>query len=46
MSKKAEEVQEDGKPPFFKRWSGMYWLLMITLAVLIVLFYLFMVNFS
>jgi hypothetical protein len=31
------KVQE-GKPPFFSSWSGMYWLVIITLVVLIVIF--------
>jgi len=28
------------KPPFFKRWKGMYWLVLGNLAFLIVLFYI------
>jgi hypothetical protein len=27
------------KPPFFKHWSGMYWLVLGNLAFLIILFY-------
>lgn len=27
-------------PPFFKRWSGMYWLVIANLVFLIFLFYL------
>ena len=33
-------------PPFFKKWSGMYWLLIVTLALLVILFHLFSVHFS
>ena len=31
---------ETDKPPFFKSWSGMYWLVLGNLAFLILLFYL------
>ncbi len=32
-------VGQHGKPPFFKKWSGMYWLLIIVLVVQILLYY-------
>ncbi|TCL13762.1 hypothetical protein EV198_0593 [Roseivirga ehrenbergii] len=41
MSAQTEQELRDAKPPFFKKWSGMYWLLMGTLAVLVLLFYWF-----
>jgi len=28
------------KPPFFQKWSGMYWLVLGNLAFMIVLFYI------
>lgn len=28
------------KPPFFKTWAGMYWLVLGNLAFLIILFYI------
>jgi len=28
------------KPPFFERWSGMYWLVLGNLAFTIILFYI------
>jgi hypothetical protein len=38
--KEATKVRDDiGKPPFFKSWSGMYWLVLGNLAFLILLFY-------
>ena len=40
---KHEEVEP---PPFFKSWRGMYALLLVTLGVLIILFYLFTIYFS
>ncbi|WP_181163708.1 hypothetical protein [Pontibacter mangrovi] len=36
----AVEETPIGKPPFFKRWAGMYWLVLGNLAFLILLFYL------
>ncbi len=34
-----DEVKtEEGRPPFFKNWRGMYWLVIINLVVLIVIF--------
>jgi hypothetical protein len=33
------EKELDG-PPFFKSWSGMYWLVLGNLALLIVVFYI------
>lgn len=37
---------EEGKPPFFSSWSKMYWFVMGTLGVLILLFYLFTEHYS
>ncbi len=31
---------ETDKPPFFKSWKGMYWLVLGNLAFLIILFYI------
>lgn len=45
MTDERQEVDE-GKPPFFKNWSGMYWLVIATLAVFILLFYLFTLRYS
>jgi hypothetical protein len=42
----SEENQPEDKPPFFKSWKGMYWLLMATLIFLIIIFYLFTRYFS
>ncbi|WP_299758576.1 hypothetical protein [uncultured Pontibacter sp.] len=36
----ADEEILIGKPPFFKRWAGMYWLVLGNLAFLIILFYI------
>jgi hypothetical protein len=41
--KEAEEDKtptELDKPPFFKSWKGMYWLVLGNLAFLITLFYI------
>jgi hypothetical protein len=38
--------EELDPPPFFKSWRGMYALLLVTLAILIILFYLFTIYFS
>jgi len=46
MAKKVDEPYDEAKPPFFKHWSGMYWLVMGSLAVFILLFYLFTITFS
>lgn len=40
------EGEELDPPPFFKSWRGMYALLLGTLVVLIILFYLFTIYFS
>ncbi|MDF9795941.1 hypothetical protein OKW21_001204 [Catalinimonas alkaloidigena] len=42
---KASQDQLDG-PPFFKRWSGMYWLVIGNLVFLIILFYLLTAYYS
>ncbi|WP_255430314.1 hypothetical protein [Rufibacter sp. LB8] len=33
-------------PPFFKKWSSMYWLVLGVLAVLILLFYVLTVSYA
>lgn len=33
-------------PPFFKKWSTMYWVVIGNLALLVILFYLFTKAFS
>lgn len=40
--KEAEDktLPELDKPPFFKSWKGMYWLVLGNLAFLITLFYI------
>lgn len=40
MSTDQESGNELEKPPFFKSWAGMYWLVIGNLLVLILLFYL------
>jgi len=40
MVEESKDIEE-GKPPFFSSWSRMYAFVMGTLAVLILLFYLF-----
>lgn len=45
-SDNAKQEPEFEKPPFFKSWKGMYWLLMINLVVLILIFYFFSRYFS
>jgi hypothetical protein len=37
---------EEEKPPFFKSWKGMYWLVLGNLALLVFLFYLFTKAYS
>ncbi|MFD2245841.1 hypothetical protein [Pontibacter ruber] len=39
-TKKAKAQEDIDKPPFFKSWAGMYWLVLGNLAFLIVLFYI------
>lgn len=38
--------EEADPPPFFKSWRGMYALVLGTLVVLIILFYLFTIYYS
>jgi len=33
-------------PPFFKKWSGMYWLVIGVLGLLVILFYWFSQHYS
>ncbi|MBC5993469.1 hypothetical protein [Pontibacter cellulosilyticus] len=35
----VDEEAPISKPPFFKSWAGMYWLVLGNLAFLIILFY-------
>jgi hypothetical protein len=44
MNQVSQEEQEG--PPFFKRWSGMYWLVIGNLIVLIFLFYLLTAHYA
>jgi len=46
MGEAIKEQQPDDKPPFLGSWKNIYWLLMITLSVLVFLFYLFTQYFS
>jgi hypothetical protein len=43
-SRDEVEVNE-GKPPFFKNWRGMYGLVLINLAVMVIIFYLITLYF-
>ncbi|MBW7468893.1 hypothetical protein ABID22_003557 [Pontibacter aydingkolensis] len=36
----VDEEAPISKPPFFKSWAGMYWLVLGNLAFLIILFYI------
>ena len=36
----SQQSAETDKPPFFKSWKGMYWLVLGNLAFLIILFYI------
>ena len=36
----VDEESPITKPPFFKSWAGMYWLVLGNLAFLIILFYI------
>lgn len=45
MSENHNDIETES-PPFFKHWSGVYWLVIGTLAVLVLLFHLFTVYFS
>jgi len=36
----------DGKPPLFKSWKGMYWLVGMSLAVTLAIFYWITQHFS
>ncbi|WP_018479715.1 hypothetical protein [Pontibacter roseus] len=40
--KESDHTTKDNldKPPFFKSWRGMYWLVLGNLAFLIILFYI------
>lgn len=41
-----DEVQvNEGQPPFFKTWRGMYALVLVNLALLIIIFYLITLYF-
>lgn len=41
-----KKKDEQDKPPFFSSWKKLYMLVLLNLAVLIVLFYLFMKTFD
>ena len=45
MTQEEKKFGEE-KPPFFNSWKGMYWLVMLTLATLILLFHLLTNYFS
>lgn len=40
MSGKSLEESTIDKPPFFKSWKGMYWLVVVNLAVQVIVFYI------
>ncbi|WP_199688359.1 hypothetical protein [Pontibacter oryzae] len=40
MEHPIPEEEPGLKPPFFKSWSGMYWLVLANLGFLILLFYI------
>lgn len=40
------EVEEDNKPPVFNSWRGWYVLVMSTMAILVILLYLFTQAYS
>lgn len=40
MPENQDKQEELEGPPFFKRWAGMYWLVIGNLLLLIFLFYL------
>jgi hypothetical protein len=42
----TEDHQPIDPPPFFKKWSGMYWLVIGVLGVLVLLFHLFTQHYS
>lgn len=44
-AKEHEDIKPD-PPPFFKKWSSMYWLVIGNLALMVLLFYLFTKAFS
>ncbi len=36
----------DDKPPFFNRWSTLYWFVLLSLGMVILLLYIFSIAFS
>lgn len=47
MKDKDNNIEpEENKPPFFKSWKGMYWLVIGNLALMIVLFYCLTLYYS
>lgn len=46
MIKESEKEENLDSPPFFKNWSGMYWLVIGTLALLVLLFHFLSNHFS
>ncbi|QMU29820.1 hypothetical protein [Adhaeribacter radiodurans] len=40
MFEPSPEETNIGKPPFFKSWNRMYWLVIVSLAVQVLVFYL------
>jgi hypothetical protein len=42
----TKSADRDGLPPFVKSWPQLYTILIVTLIVLIVSFYLFMTHFQ
>ncbi|MDX5422373.1 MAG: hypothetical protein LPK14_08980 [Hymenobacteraceae bacterium] len=39
LAEPVDTEEEIEKPPFFKSWAGMYWLVLGNLAFLVLLFY-------
>jgi len=46
MSESDHSPEQEGKPPIFKSWSTLYWLVIGNLAFLIILFYIFSKTYS
>jgi len=46
IKKEHPSIERDGLPPFVKSWPQLYTILIVTLALLIGFFYLFMTHFQ
>lgn len=45
-TEKKDSARLDEKPPFFKNWKQVYAFVLAVFALLVILFYLFTINFS